>query len=107
MQHIQTYSGIISAYSEPCHIQNSGIFSILANSKPEGYPEPWYIQNSGTFRTRDIQNPGLVRTLRYSEPESYSEPCQTSTIERFEKELTTIIIFATSAFPVLCFMKDI
>ena len=101
MQHIQTYSGIISAYSEPWHIQNSGIFSILANSKPEGYPEPWYIQNSGTFRTRDIQNPGLVRTLRCS------EPCQTSTIERFEKELTTIIIFAISAFPVLCFMKDI
>ena len=41
-----------------------------------------------------IQNPVLFRTLGYSKPEIYSEPCQTSTMERHEKQLTVIIIFA-------------
>ena len=45
------------------HIQNPGIFRILAYSKSEVYSEPWYIQSSGTFRTRDI-----FRILGYSEP---------------------------------------
>ena len=31
----------------------------------------------------------------YAEPEAYSEPCQTSAIERFEKQLTAIIILAS------------
>ena len=44
------------------HIQNSGMFRILAYSKPEAYSEPWYIKNSGILRTRDI-----FRILGYSE----------------------------------------
>ena len=48
--HIQTNSGIIQAYFETCvtqswHIQNSGIFKIMAYSKPEAHSELWYIQN--------------------------------------------------------------
>ena len=42
-----------------------------------------------------IQNPGLFRSLGYSEPEVYSKPCQTSTMERHEKQVTAIIIFAS------------
>ena len=63
---------------------------MLAHSKPEAYSEPWYIQNYGKFRTKDI-----FRTLGYLEPEAYSKPCQASTMERFEKQLTPIIIFAS------------
>ena len=48
----------------PWHIQNSGIFRILAYAKPETYSEPhWYIQNFAIHsgpRTY-IQNPGLFR----------------------------------------------
>ena len=33
--------------------------------------------------------------MGYSEQEAYSEPCHTSTIERFEKQLTAIITFAS------------
>ena len=45
--HIQVYSGIIQAYSEPC--------VTLVNS------ELWHIQNLGIFKTR-----GIFRTLVYS-----------------------------------------
>ena len=55
IKHIQAYSGIIQAYSEPCVILE--------------YSEFWYIQNSGIFRTTKtyseswaIQNPGIFRT---------------------------------------------
>ena len=44
------------------------------------YPKLWHIQ-------RHIQNPGLFKTQGYSKTEAYSEPCQTSTMERFEKQL--------------------
>ena len=89
-RHIQTYSGIIQAYSEPCvnlayselqYIQNHGIFQTRGTFRTLAYPKLWYIKNQ-----RLIQNPGLVRTL------GYSEPCQTSTMERFEKHLTAIIM---------------
>ena len=85
----RNYSGIFWTLCKLWHIQNSGIFIILAYSKPEAYSEPCYIQNSGTFRTRDI-----FRTLSYSELEAYSEPCQKSTMECFQKQLTAMIIFA-------------
>ena len=94
-RHNQTYSGmfgIIQAYSEPCvtlafsghwHIQNPGIIKTSAILRTLVYPKLWHIQNQG-----HIQDPG-------SEPEAYSEPCQISSMERFDKQLTTIIIFAS------------
>ena len=102
-KHIYAYSGIfrqIKTYPHIIrHIQNSGIFRILAHSKPEAYSEPWYIQNFGISRTRDI-----FRILEYSESEAYSEPYQTSTMERFEKQLSAIIIFASyNCFPNITF----
>ena len=103
-RHIQAYLAIFRHILNPVSlwdIENSGIFRIMAYSKPQTYSELWYIQNSGTFRTRDIQNARLFRTLGYSEPEAYSEPHQTSMMEHFEKQLTAIIIFAVSAFYVL------
>ena len=33
--------------------------------------------------------------LGYSEPEACSDPCKTSTMERFEKQLTAIIILVS------------
>ena len=104
-RHISAYSDISrhnQAYSEP--------FVNLA------YSELWYIQNPGIFKTKGIfrtlvylklchiqnqkhiENPGLFRTLGYLEPEAQSEPCQTSTTERFEKELTAMLIFASYNF---------
>ena len=62
----------------------------MTYTKPEAYSELWYIQNSGTFRTRHI-----LRIIGYLEPEAYSEPCQTSTMERFEKQLMAIIVFTS------------
>ena len=100
VRYIQAYSGIIQAYSE----------------YTQAYPELWYIQNPVIFKTRDIfrtllylklwhirnqghiQNPGLFRTLGFSEPGTYSEPCQTSTMERFEKQLTGTITFASYSY---------
>ena len=54
----------------------------MNRTEPQTYSESW-----------NIQNPGI-----YSEPEAYSEPCQISTMERFEKQLTATIIFATYNF---------
>ena len=89
---IQEYSKpcVILAYSELCYIQNPGIFKTRDISRTLTYPKVWHIQNR-----RYIQNPGLFRTLRYSEREVCSEPCQTSAIERFEKQLTAIFSFAS------------
>ena len=44
---IQTHSEscVILVYSEPLHIQNPGIFRILACSESEPYQEHWYIQD--------------------------------------------------------------
>ena len=72
----------------PWQIYNSGMFIILAYSKPEAYSEPWHIQNSDTFRTRD-----KFRNLCYSELEAYSEHCKTSMMKHFEKQLRAIITF--------------
>ena len=74
----------------PWYIQNSGVLRIPEFSEPEAYSELWHIQSH-----RHFQNPGLFRTLGHSEPEAYSETCQTSTIEPFKKQLTSIIIFAS------------
>ena len=55
--------------------------------------QPWHIQNS-EYNQRHSQDPGLFRApWDISESKAYSEPCQTSTMERFEKQLTAIIIF--------------
>ena len=101
-RHVQTYRDLIryiQAYSEPCvtlacwelwYIQNSGIFKTRGIFRTLVYPKLCHIQIQ-----RHIQNPGLFRTLGYSEPEAFPEPCETSTIERFEKEPTGIIIFAS------------
>ena len=92
------YSGIFRNYSSIfwplCH---PGIFWILAYSKPEVYSGPWCIQNSGVFRTRDIFRilGYFFRALGYSEPKAYSEPCQSSMMERFKKQLKSIIIFTS------------
>ena len=105
IRHIQTYSRVIHgyskhsvtlAYSELCYIQNPSILKTRAIFRTLAYPKPCYIQNQ-----RHIQNPGLFRTLRYSESEINSETCQTSAMERFEKQPTAIIIFTSSAFHVL------
>ena len=99
---IQAYSAIfrhILEYSEPCiiliysefwYIQNRRIFKTRAIFRILVYPKLWHIQ-----KQRYIQNLGLFRTLGYSELEAYPEPCQISTMERFEKQLTTIVIFAS------------
>ena len=105
IRHIQTYSGIIQVYSEPCvTLAYSELWRIqnLAYSKPEAfrtlvYLKLWHIQNK-----RRTQNPGLFRTLRYSEPEEYSEPCETSTMERFEKQLTAIILLQVHNISFAC-----
>ena len=101
-RHIQTYPDIIrhiQAYSEPCVTlaysktliySESGIFKTRVMFRTPVYPKLWHIQNQ-----RYIQNPRLLRTLGYAVPETYSEPCQTSTMERFEKQLTAMIIFAS------------
>ena len=57
MRHIHAYSRIIQAYSEPCVIFRTLVYS-----------ESWYIQYQ-----RHIQNPGISKTLAHSEPETYSE----------------------------------
>ena len=99
LRHIQTYSRIIRAYSEPCvtltclglwYIQNHGMFKTRNIFRTLVDPKIWNIQNQ-----RHIQNPGLFRTLGYLELDTYSEHCQTLTMERFEKQLTTIIISAS------------
>ena len=91
-RYIQTYSAIIQGYFEPCaalaysevwYIQNSGIFKTRGIFRTLVYPKLWHIQNQKRF-----QNPGLFRALGYSELEAYS-----STIKRFEKQLTNVIIF--------------
>ena len=94
----QTYSGITQAYSKPCvtlaypelWYNNPGIFKTRGIFRALVYPKLWHIENQ-----RHIQNPGLFRTLGYSEQEAYSEPYQKSTMERFEKQLTATIIFAS------------
>ena len=105
IRHIQTYSRVIHgyskhsvtlAYSELWYIQNPSIRKTRAIFRTLAYPKLWHIQNQ-----RHIQNPGLFRTLRYSESEINSEACQTSAMERFEKQPKAIIIFAVSAFHVL------
>ena len=102
--HIPAYSGIsrnIQGYpglfwilcnpnSELWHIQNLCIFKTRGIFRTLLYSKLWHIQNQG-----HIQNPRLFRTLGYSEPKAYSEPCQISTRERFGKQLTAIIIFAS------------
>ena len=115
IRHIQVQSGIIQTQSQPCvtlaysklwYIQNPGIFKTRDIFRTLVYPKYWHIQNQ-----RHIQNLELFRNLGYSEQEAYSESCQISTMERFEKQLTAIIIFqviiifAISAFYVLQFMK--
>ena len=138
LSYIQTYSGIFRsysdisshivaylepcvtlAYSEPCRIQNPGIFStwdtcrtlpkyILAYSERRvtlAYSEPCRIQNPGIFSTWDTCRtmPKYILayserrvTLAYSElcrikkgPEAYSEPCQTSNMEGLTKLVKT------------------
>ena len=95
-RHIEAYSGISQANSEPCvtvayselsYIQNPGIFKTRHIFRTLVYPKPWHIQNQ-----KHIQNLKLFRTLGYSKLKAYSETCQTSTMERFEKQLMAIII---------------
>ena len=105
IRHIQTYSRVIHGYSK--------------HSVTLAYSELWYIQSQHTQNQGHIQNPGISKTLLHSEPEAYSESwafqnpeinsetCQTSAMERFEKQPTAIIIFTSSAFHVLQFMKCI
>ena len=53
-KHNQVYPGIIQAYLEPCatlNIYNRNTSRTLAYSEPEAYSEPWHIDNSGIFRT--------------------------------------------------------
>ena len=100
-RHIQTHSDKFihnQAYSQPCatlayselwYISNPGIFKTRGILKTLVYPKLWHIQNQ-----RHIQNPGLG-TLEYSEPEVYSDHCHISMMKRFEKQLTTIIIFVS------------
>ena len=102
-RHTQTWSGIFRNYSgifwtlcnpglfravvysefwhiqNQKHIQNFGISKILAHSEPEKYSKSWVPENPRIFRTGGI----------------YSEPCQTSTMERLEKQLTATIVFSS------------
>ena len=77
----------------PTFYQNLNIFKIRGIFRSLVYQKLLHIQNQ-----RHIENPGLFRTLGYSEPEAYSEACQTSLMERFEKLLKAIIIFASYNF---------
>ena len=97
IRHFQPYSEIIQLYSVPCvtlgyselqYIQHHGIFKTRVLIRALVYPKLWHIH-------RHIQNPELFRVLGYSEPEAYSKSSQTSTVELFGKQLTTIIIFAS------------
>ena len=107
IRHIQAYSSRFRNYSDiSLTLCNPDKFRTLVCS------ESWYIQNQ-----RHIQNPGIFKNLVQSEPETYiqnreifrtggiSELCQTSTMERFKKQLTAIIFFAISTFHVFYFMK--
>ena len=98
-RHNQAYSGIIQAYSGPCltlsyseiwHIHNPGTFKTRGIFRTLVYPKPWYIQNQ-----IHLKSLWLLRTLRYSEPERYLEPIQTSAMERYEKQLTVVIVLAS------------
>ena len=73
------------------YIQNLGIFKTRSIFRTLVYQNFWHIQNQ-----RHIENPGLFGTLEYSEPEAYSEHCQTSRMERFDKQLMAIIVFYSS-----------
>ena len=42
---------------------------------------------------RHVQSSGLFRTMGYSELEAYLVPFQKFTKERFEKQLTPIVVF--------------
>ena len=80
-RYIQDLFRHIHAHSEPCVTLT--------------YLERWY-----------IWSPGIFRILLQSEPcYIHSKPCQTSTMECFRNQLTSNIIFATSAFHVLTFIK--
>ena len=111
-RHMQTYSEIIKAIF--WSLDNPGKF------KTPVYSEFWHIQNQ-----RHIQNPVISKTLAHSElktyseswaiqtlafsvPEAYSEPCQICTMERFESQLTAIIIFTSyNSFSNINFSIDI
>ena len=90
LRHNLAYSAFIQAYSEPCvtlayselwYIQNPDIFKTRGIFRTLLYPKLRHIQNE-----RHIQKSGHFRTLGYSE---------SSTMERLEKQLTAIIIFAS------------
>ena len=101
-RHIQAYSGIFKNYL--------GVFLTLCNPvifRTLVYSEFWHIQNQ-----RHIQNPCISKTLANSEPDAYSESwakqnpeifrtvrilktLTTYTMERFEKQLTAVIILAS------------
>ena len=72
-------------------IQNHDIFKTKGMFRTLVYSKLQHIQNQ-----RHIQNPGLFRNPEiFRTGEAYSEPCQTSMMECFEKQLTTMIIFTS------------
>ena len=123
-RHNQAYSRVIKTYSEPCvtlaysefwYIQNPGMFKARGIFRTLLYPKLWHIPNQ-----KHIQNSDISETLAHSEPEPYSESwaIQNPQIfriegvlrtlsnmydERFEKELTAIIIFASYYFCYISF----
>ena len=89
---MQAYSKfcVTLTYSELWYTQNPGIFKTRVIFRTPVYTKLRHVQSQ-----RHVQKPGLFRILRYSEPKTYSEHCQTSTMKRFDKQLTAIIIFAS------------
>ena len=75
-------------YSEPWHIQNSGIFRTLAYWEPEAYSEPWNIETLTNLEAYDTENPGIFRTPAFWKPVAYSEPCQITTMEYFARSVS-------------------
>ena len=101
LSYIQTYSGIFRSYSDI----SSQIVAYLEHCVTLAYSQPCRIQNPGIFSTSDtcrtlpkyilVYSERRVR-LAYSElchiqkgPEAYSEPCQTSKMEGLTKLVKT------------------
>ena len=93
----------ILAYSDTCKHKQAYSQAYSEPSVTLAYLEPWYIQNQ-----KHIQNRDVFRTLAYSEPwhiQNLVKHLLWSVFAKIVIIIMKIIIFITSAFKVLYFMK--